>query len=318
VSIKSQQLIECVLNLSEGRDLTKIIEVSSLIEETEGCRLLHRDIGWDAHRSVFTILGGVEDVMNAIEKIIIYSHSYFDIHKHQGVHPCVGIMDVIPFIPMQGITLKELRAIINRFSNYIASTYNISIIAYGELSSNPPLMTLAHIRKGGVLNLQKRLKKEEIKINYGPNQAHDSQGISCVTVRPIMIAFNINVRTQDISITRLIAKDLRALRKRNPRIKDVRFLAWNMEEYGNCQISMNIYDIHAISMITLMNYVREVTEKYNIELNGSEMIGMSPEFGLSHYEQSMEESIIALGLDSNKSFFKEDRILDIALGYRII
>ncbi len=242
----------------------------------------------------------------------------FRFRNHEGIHPCVGIMDVIPFVALQGITPQELRAIVNRFCRYLAATYKISIIAYGQLSNNASVMTLAHIRKGGVLNLQKRLKKEEIRIDYGPTQSHDSQGVSCVTVRPIMIAFNINVKTQDISITRSIAKDLRALRRSNPRIKDVRFLAWNMEAYGNCQISMNIYNLHAISMLSLMEIVKQVAGNYKIELNGSEMIGMSPEFGLSHNELSTEESIKALGLNANNPFLKEDRLLDIALGQQII
>ena len=315
---KSQQLVECILNVSEGRDLAKIQGVSSLIEGVGGCRLLHRDIGWDAHRTVFTIIGNVEEVLEAVERIISYSLEHFDIRKHKGIHPCVGVTDVIPFVALQGITPKELSAIVSRYCKYISDVYGISIIAYGELSSNPSLMTLAHIRKGGIKKLKKRLIEKEISIDYGPHQTHDSQGVSCITVRPIMIAFNINIKTQDISIARLIAKDLRALRKTDIRLKDVRFLAWNMQEYGNCQISTNIYDVHAISMLGLMKLVTDVAGKYTIPLIGSEMIGMVPTYGLSHKEQTVEKSIELLGLDSIEIFRPEKRLLDLALGLDIV
>lgn len=318
MSLKSQQLIECVLNLSEGRDLTKIQEISSLIEVTGGARLLHRDIGWDAHRTVFTILGNVEEVLDAVERVVAYSLKNFDIRKHSGIHPCVGILDVIPFVALQGISPKELRAIVNRFCKYISATYDIPIIAYGELSSNASLMTLAHIRKGGIIKLKKRLLEKEILIDYGLDQAHPSQGVSCVTVRPIMIAFNINIDTQDISKARLIARELRALRKTDTRITDVRFLAWNMEEYKHCQISTNLYDIHAINMLELMILVGEVAKKYNVELKGSEMIGMVPTYGLSHHEYSVEESIKLLGLDSFEIFNRKSRLLDEALGFELL
>jgi len=315
---ESQTLIECVLNLSEGRNLKKIEELSEAIEVVDGCEILHRDIGWDANRSVFTIVGGINEVLDGIEKALVFSLSNFNIRNHSGEHPYVGILDVIPFVPLQGIDPQELRSIVHRYCKYIAATYNISILAYGELSSNPSLMTLAYIRRGGLQKLESRLATKELKIDYGVNRIHELLGISCVTVRPIMIAFNINLKTQDLSKTKEIAKELRRIRETDSRLKDVRFLAWKMETFSNCQISMNIYDIKALSMLTLMNVVHDVAEKHSIELNGSEMIGMAPEYAFSHLELPLSDTIALLGLDSLSPFLPEKRILDFALGRKIV
>lgn len=315
---ESQELIECVLNLSEGRNLSKIQDVSAIIDEAEGCRLMHRDIGWDPHRTVFTIVGGANEVLNVIERIIVYAIAHFDIRSHQGIHPFVGVLDVIPFVALQGVKPNELRAIINRFWNYMAATYNLSLIAYGDLSSDAYLMTLAHIRKGGIVSLRNRIRNGNITIDYGPNEIHESQGVYCTTVRPIMIAYNINLDTKDITTAQLIAKELKALRKKDLRIKDVRFLAWYIEEYGKCQISTNLYDVHAISMTALMELVCEIASNYNIVVNGSEMIGMAPAFGLSHNQYTIDESIKILGLDSINIFNREKRLLDLALGRDIL
>lgn len=318
MSALSDVLVECILNLSEGRDRTKLDAVSEIIVNTPSCIVLHRDIGWDANRTVYTIVGDVHSLFQALRRIFVFALEHWDIRSHVGVHPYVGILDVIPFVPLWGISHQQLSTDVKDFCQAIAHAYDLPIITYGDLSQDPDRMTLAYIRKGGIQHLDHRLQAQELCVDYGPSLAHARLGVSCVTVRPLMIAYNINLDTQDLQLAQMIARQLKDLRKRNEALKGVRFLGWHMERYQCCQISMNNYNIPAISMVDLYHLVQQVAAQHGIDLIGSELIGLAPEYALSHNRLLLAQAVDHLGLNRISDFDPQLRILDVVLGRRIL
>lgn len=303
-------IIECVLNLSDGRNRKFLDELYGYLNEVEGCRLAHQDEGYDVNRTVITLIGVTKSIFRAVEIVIIQSLKYLNIQDHQGVHPRVGILDVIPFVPMKGISQEELEDLVKSWSAKMAREYQMPIILYGNMATQVGAITLAQIRKGRLPKLKTRIEQEEISLDYGSEFINSNLGISCVTTRDIMVAFNINLKTEDLNLVKTIAKDLKVLRKYDRRLKDVRFLAWRMESLGQLQISTNIYDTSAISMMQLFQLVKEVSGKYKVRLNGSELIGLTTVHAMAHHSIETDKAINELGLNSIHPFDKEHRILD--------
>lgn len=301
--------IECVINISEGRDASKITQIARIFDSAKGVTLLHKDVGYDANRTVFTLLGEMEAIFIVLEKLIVFAKTAFDIRSHQGTHPRIGILDVIPFIPIAGIKKKTLEKRVKIFSNYISASYDLPILYYGSLSKRQNQKTLNQLRRK---KLHQTLGKT-LMADCGPQEPHLSLGASCVTVRDLMVAYNINLGTKDLVESTRLAKRLIDLRNSKHSVKDlsqVKFLAWYVEEYNCCQISTNIYDINAVTMLELYELVEEEARAFRLELCGSELIGLSPWRGVTRVIRDKEAALSKLGLDSVRPFHKKKQILE--------
>lgn len=307
-------LIECVLNVSEGRSLATLDMMSECIISTDKITLLHKDVGIDANRTVFSFAGPPNHVLDCVDKLYEIALSQIDMQKHKGAHPRVGALDVIPFVPLKNISKEELRCMVISHATTWSQKYNVPICWYGYMSSTNSQNTLSYLRKGGYENLQNRIDDDDIIVDVGPPQIHPSLGLSCVTIRDFMIAYNINLDSKSISMAKEIAKTLRSKRQKLNRIKDVKFLGWYMDEYNCCQISTNIYDIDAITMIELYKLVTEVAAKFGISTRGSELIGLAPLRAFSRESDNIETCMKALRLDSVRPFQEGQQILEKALG----
>jgi len=303
--------IECVINISEGRDISRLDQIVSIIHSSDDTILLHKDIGYDANRTVLTILGEVESVLSSIDKLIEYALLTFDIKKHEGSHPRVGILDVIPFIPVRNITKSQLIERISEYCTRIGKNYRLPILYYGALSHKAKQKTLHQLRKQ---SLEKTLGLNVIS-DCGPQAPHPKLGASCVTVRDFMVAYNINLHTSDLKLSKQLAKRLLYIRKNNGNeteldISSVKFLAWYIPAYNCCQISTNIYDISAVSMYELYVFVRAEAHKIGLNVDGSELIGMAPLRAITKEESEVNNALQTIRLDSVRPFNKDLQILD--------
>lgn len=304
--------IECVINISEGRDTAKISQILDIFNSVNDVLVVHKDVGFDANRTVFTLLGEMESVFLAVDMAISYAVTSFEIASHEGTHPRIGILDVIPFIPIQGINQDELRESVKGFSTKIGKRYNLPILYYGSLSEREHQKTLHDLRRHSI---EKTLGQSIIS-DCGPQKPHPTLGASCVTVREIMIAFNINLDTKDLALSKRLAQQLLLLRRTQETVQDisqVKFLAWYVDEYQCCQISTNIYDIEAITMLDVYELVEEQAEIFDIKLKGSELIGMAPWRAITKSVELRDNDVSKLGLDSVRPFHIKHQVLDFFL-----
>ncbi|MEL6390890.1 MAG: hypothetical protein AAFQ02_12095 [Bacteroidota bacterium] len=305
-----ESLIECVLNFSCGRDNALLDQISHRINNRTGLKVAHRDVGKDANRTVYTLIGEPDAVMDAVGIFFEEADDRFVITRHEGEHPMVGIVDVIPVVPIRGITAQALAELLRREAQSWSEKYRVPIIYYGSMATQESARTLAQIRKGGYQGLQERVYKREIQYDILPNSGLGHLGTSCLTTRDFMVAWNVNLTTQDLRIAKSIARQLRQERSIDPSITDVRFLGWEMQEYGCTQISTNVYNINAINLMQLYRRITGVARDHGVDTAGSELIGMVPRKALGPYDVSVEEAIKVLGLNSVQSFVRTERIID--------
>ncbi len=304
--------IECVINISEGRDAHKLASIASIFDDADNVTLAHKDIGYDANRTVFTLLGETDNIFKVLEEVIAYAKCAFNIKNHQGTHPRIGVLDVIPFIPIRNISKEDLEKRVRLFCSKIGLDHDLPILYYGSLSTKANQKTLHQLRKK---SLAQTLGKTLVS-DCGPQIPHPELGASCVTVRDFMLAYNINLKTQDLVTSKALAQHLLELRRANQSPRDlsqVKFLAWHVEEYGCCQISTNVYDIEAITMLELYEIVEEEAKAYDIELSGSELIGMAPWYGITRDSQNRNDVLEKLKLNSVRPFRKEEQVIDYFL-----
>ncbi len=302
-------IIECVINISEGREELKLTRIVDIFQTAENVTLVHQDIGYDANRTVFTLLGEVEAIFFVLEQLINYAQTAFDIRKHEGTHPRIGILDVIPFIPIKGITKETLEKRVKSFFEHVGTNHNLPILYYGSLSKRDNQKNLNQLRRKKI----DQTLGHSLLADCGPQVPHLSLGASCVTVRDFMLAFNINLNTQTLEAPKKLARhliDLRSTQEGPLDLTQVKFLAWYVDEYKCCQISTNIYDIGAVTMKELYELVQEEARQFNLEICGSELIGMTLWRGITRDISNKEYALSILRLDSVRPFQEETQVLD--------
>ena len=203
------QLVECVPNFSEGRDSTKIKEITNAIESVSGTRILDVDMGADTNRTVVTFVGSPEIVSEAAFQGIKKASEIIDMRKHKGAHPRMGATDVCPFIPVSNISMDECVAIAKKTGEKVGKELNISIYLYENAASNEERKNLSTVRSGEYEGLKKKLKEDNWKPDYGPTKFNEKSGATAIGAREFLIAYNINLNTNDRTYANEIAYELR-------------------------------------------------------------------------------------------------------------
>lgn len=304
------QIIEAVVNISEGQNQEFINALTAFINNIDNVAVVHVDVGFDANRTVLTLIGEVEAVFEGVEVIINYSTKQLDIDMHHGEHPRQGIVDVIPFIALEGITHEELLFLAKERLEEIGRSHSLPILYYGDLSQSGDI-ALFHLRKW---NMKEDLGTT-VYADVGPQVYHPTLGVSCATVRKLMTAYNMNLQSKDLAVAKKIARDLRALRQSKDQSQtldttEVRYLAWYMEDYDCCQISTNVYDVEAVSLSALYDHVAEVASRYDVQLQGSELIGLVSRKAIAKEGEALSEALEKLRLDSVRPFDLSSQILE--------
>jgi glutamate formiminotransferase len=241
-------LIECVPNFSEGRDKKTIDAIACAIQSVQGVQLLHTDIGYDANRTVFTFIGEPHNVMEAAYRSIKTASQLIDMRNHTGAHPRIGACDVCPIIPIHAIDIEACNSYVYELSHRLAEL-NIPVFLYEKSTNNTYRKHLEDIRKGEYEGLEIKMNDTQWKadndIKFNPKF-----GAMVLGVRNFLIAYNINLNTNDVTIAKKIAKKIRTSNNESitfPKYEKLPYLksiGWYMEQYHCAQVSTNITDYH--------------------------------------------------------------------------
>ena len=295
------QIIECVPNISEGRDIEKIRKISSVVEEIDGVRLLNVDPGKTTNRTVITFVGEPEQVIKAAFLLIKKAKELIDMRKHLGEHPRMGATDVCPLIPISNISIKECAMWANKLAERVGTELKIPIYLYEAAAKEEKRINLANCRKGEYEGLSRKLSDSNWKPDYGPtifNESVEKSGATSIAARDFLIAYNINLNTTSTRRANAIAFDIREAGRikregnkitgaiikdkngnplKTPGIfKGVKGIGWYIEEYGIAQISYNLTNINISPLHEVFDKTCERALDRGVRVTGSELVGLVP------------------------------------------
>jgi glutamate formiminotransferase/formiminotetrahydrofolate cyclodeaminase len=349
----NKQLIECVPNISEGRDSSKIKAIASVVETVEGVKLLDIDPGKATNRTVITFVGEPENVIEAAFRLIKKASELIDMSKHTGEHPRFGATDVCPLVPISNITLEEAAVYAHKLGERVGTALGIPGYFYEKAAKEDKRKNLASCRSGEYEGLKQKLENPEWKPDFGPTEFNENvskSGATAISARDFLIAYNVNLNTTSTRRANAIAFDIREAGRvqyengvsgkkvldkngkpvRIPgKLKAVKGIGWYIEEYGIAQISYNLTNINITSMhVAFDETVKAATER-GLRVTGSELIGLIPlkamldagDYFLRKQQRSLgiseEEKIKiavkSLGLDDLKPFNPKEKIIEYLL-----
>jgi len=294
-------LIECVPNFSEGRRPEVLEEICRAISQIDGVTLLDRSRDETHNRSVVTFAGSAEPVVRAATAAVGRALELIDMEHHAGAHPRIGAVDVIPFVPLGTTRIEECVDLARRFAEQIAQRFELPVYLYGEAALRPERRRLADVRRGEYETL-----REELGINperdpdFGPSRLHPRGGAVAVGARKPLIAFNVNLATDDLVLAKKIAH---AIRESSGGLPAVQAMAVLLDEPRLAQVSMNLVDWQRTGIVHVVRVIRRMAQEAGSEIDHCELIGLAPAGAL------LDVAADALGLRD----FTPDQALELRL-----
>ncbi len=272
------KIVECVPNFSEGRDLSKIEAIKSVIKAVSGAFLLDVDPGAATNRTVVTIVGEPEAVAEAAFLAVKKASESIDMRGHTGAHPRMGATDVCPFIPVAGMTMEETVALSRKLAERIGKELKIPVYLYEYSASCEERRSLANIREGEYEGMGEKMKDPKWKPDFGPAEFNPVTGATAVGAREFLIAYNLNLNSKNVKLADKIAKEIRekGTKDKPGLLKAVRAVGWYIDEYERAQISVNLINYKVTPLWKLFDTACSVAEKYGIRITGSELVGLIP------------------------------------------
>ena len=266
-------LIESVPNVSEGRRLDIVDELAAALESVDGVYLLDRTSDASHNRSVFTLAGEDAPVVEALERLVEAAIPRIDLNEHQGEHPRIGAVDVVPFVPLGDTTMDDCIELANTFGARIAERHGIPVFLYANAARRADRVRLADVRRGQYEGLRDEIGMHGREPDYGPPRTHPTFGALAVSARPFLIAYNINLDSDDVELAKRIARRVRESSGGLPKVQASGF--W-IAEQGRAQVSMNLLDFSVTPMWLVWDTVRELAAEDGVEPAESELIGLAP------------------------------------------
>ncbi len=291
------KLIECVPNFSEGRDLDKIEKIVNPFRGKDGVKLLDYKRDEDHNRLVVTVVGEPQAVKNAVLEAIGIAIELIDLTKHQGQHPRMGAVDVVPFIPIKNVSMTEAIELSKEVAKEASERYNLPIFLYEKAATDPQRENLANIRKGEFEGMGEKIKQPEWKPDYGTAAIHPTAGATVIGARMPLVAFNVNLNTNSMDIANKIAKNVRFL---NGGLRYCKAIGIELKDRGIVQISMNMTDFTKTALYRAFELVRIEAARYGVAIVGSEIIGLLP------MEALIDTAVYYLGVED----FSMEQILE--------
>ena len=271
----SRRLVECVPNVSEGRDRAVIAKLVTGIEAISQVTLLDVHIDPDHHRSVFTIVGEPEAMATALFGFVRDAQQHIDIQQHQGVHPRIGAVDVVPWVPFQEITMEDCVTYSKELGARIGTELEIPVFLYEQAGNISRGRKLEIIRRGGLSALGNRMKTDrEWQPDYGPSILHPTAGAIAVGARFFLIAFNVVLQSNDLLVAGNIA---RAVRSSGGGLPAVKAMGVPLASRKRVQVSMNLTDFRSTSLRMAFEAVSREARRYDVNILESEMVGLAPQ-----------------------------------------
>ncbi len=346
------KIIECVPNVSEGRDAAVLEAIADTVRGVEGVELLDIDPGAETHRTVFTFVGAPEPLAEAAFRFAAKATALIDMRQHKGAHARQGAVDVIPFVPVGGgATMEDCVELARAVARRIGEELEVPIYLYEEAATREDRRSLADVRRGEYEGLEEKLRDPAWAPDFGPATFNARAGATVVGARPFLIAYNVNLNTADKKLAHDIALDIReqgrfargsdgkilrdpdGTKQRVPgRFKNVRAVGWFIPEFGRAQVSINLTNYHVTAPHEVFEEIRSQARRRGLRVTGSEIVGLVPleallmagKFYLEAQGKSsrvpepdlVEAARVALALDDVKPFEARDAVIDYRLAPR--
>ena len=272
------KIVECVPNISEGRDQALIEQVLDTVRQTPGCTLIDAASDPNHNRTVITFIGDVAGVEQAAVALAGKAVELIDMTKHHGEHPRMGAVDVIPFIPIKDVTMEECVEISKRVGRSISDQFGMPVFLYEASASAPYRQNLATIRKGQFEGMAEKVMEPEWEPDFGGRRIHPTAGVVAVGARMPLVAFNINLSTSDLSIASRVAK---IIRRSSGGFDCVKALGVMLEDRNIAQVSINMTDFNRTPLYRVLELVKAEVARYGVHVVGTEIIGLTPMKALS-------------------------------------
>jgi glutamate formiminotransferase len=266
-------LIESVPNVSEGRRLDVVERLAQAITSVPDVHLLDQTSDPSHNRSVFTLAGEHGPVCEALERLVAAAIHEIDMGTHTGEHPRIGAVDVVPFVPLADSTMHDVVELARAFGGRIASRFDLPVYLYANAALRPDRVKLSDVRRGQYEGLKAEIDQRGREPDIGPARMHPSAGAVAVGARPFLIAYNINLASEDLDLAKRIARRVRESGGGLPKVQANGF--W-IEELRRAQVSMNLLDFETTPLWVVWEAVRELAAEDGVELAESELIGLAP------------------------------------------
>lgn len=316
------KLVECIPNISAGVNRDTVAAILGDLEKTN-VMILHVDPGSDANRTVITFVGEPSAVLEGSFRLVESALRHIDMQTHRGEHPRIGAVDVLPFVPLGTSTIEECVQLSRELGSRVGSELKVPVYLYEASSQAPHRKNLADVRRGGYEGLEHKLLDEQWIPDFGPRAFNPRFGALVTGAREFLAAFNVNLSGAELPTARKIAA---MVRQRGggpgPHLAGVKAIGWWMEQYGCCQVSMNLTQLGVTGLAQAYEACRECARLLGVNVAGSELIGLIPRQALldaGRYYQSSQEltsqelvklAVENLGLDALGEFDPQFRILE--------
>jgi glutamate formiminotransferase len=271
-------LVECVPNFSEGRKPETIEEIAQAIRSVPGAVVLDRHIDGDHNRSVITFVSDPGSIVEAAVRAVARSAELIDLREHSGEHPRIGATDVLPFVPVSGVTIDDCVALAHEAGHRIWRELSIPVFFYERAALRSDRARLENVRRKGFEQLRDEIATNpERQPDVGVSVVHESAGAIAIGARPFLIAFNVTLKTNDLMIARRIA---RVVRERDGGLPFVKALGFELKSRGLVQVSMNLIDYEQTSIGQAFDAVQDEARRLGYEVAGTEIVGLLPRAAL--------------------------------------
>ncbi len=286
-----QKIVECVPNFSEGKDLKVINAIFEAAKKVSGVKVFELEYNASHNRCLFTVVGSPTDVLTSVFESIKVATKLIDMNKHVGEHPRIGATDVVPFVPVSGISMDECVELSNKLAKKVAGELNIPVFLYEASARTPENRNLADIRVGEYEGLKVKMKTPD----FGPDKTHATAGATVIGARKYLIAFNVNLGTKDVNVAKDIAKKIR---EKDGGLKAVKALGFEVD--GLAQVSMNLVDFEITNFAEVYRQIEKLALEVGVKIKNSEIYGMIP----------MEALVSAVKTTFKADAFKSDQVLE--------
>lgn len=342
------RIVECVPNISEGRDRSIIDAVAGVIDQVDGCELLDVDPGAATNRTVITFVGSPEAAVEGAFQLIAKAKELIDMSRHSGEHPRFGATDVCPFVPVGGVSMEDCAELARKLGERVGRELDYPVYLYEYAASTDERRNLSVVRSGEYEGLAEKLKDPRWKPDFGPAEFRPRTGAIAIGARKFLLAYNVNINSSDKRLAHEIAlrvreagrakrdDDWQIVRHRDGkpvkvpgRLKNVKGIGWFIDEYGVAQISMNLTDHHETPLHVVFDTICQEADDLGLRVTGSELVGLLPLDAMimagKHYLKRMNKSagvpereivetaIRSLGLRDVASFDPDEKIIEYRL-----
>lgn len=272
------QIVECIPNVSEGRRGDVVEAIAAAIRAVDGVRLLDHSSDASHNRSVFTFAGPPDAVKAAVLALYERAVPAIDLRSHSGEHPRLGAVDVVPFVPIEGVTMAECIALAKDVAAAVSQRFGVPVYLYEEASSNPARKNLEDIRRGEFEGLAAKMAATEWAPDFGSSAPHPSAGASVIGARMPLIAYNINLNTNRLDVAKKIAA---AIRHSSGGFRFVKAAGFELKDRGVVQVSMNLTNYEKTPIFRVFETVKREADRYGVSILESEIVGLVPAAALN-------------------------------------